>query len=579
MAGHHATTPAGPLFDYGGHPHDRAYFARYRRSLRRRLLVAYLAPLLVLSLFFHYQYITTMEEGVYNHLQAVAENQRNTVDLFLQERVSNLRNNFQHDTPDIPPPPGAIEIVLRNLRQASPTFVDAGLFGPDGTLVSYAGPHAFLRGKNYAGERWFRQLVDHEKSFTISDVYLGFRGKPHFIIAVRREVDGRPWILRASVDPEKFGEFVRSSHLVEEAESFIVNDRGERQTLSEHETGGTLEGVDLSPSPASPAHVAVSTAGGIEALNAVSWLNEHTWAVVVRVPSAQAFAPLRQARLFLVILMLIALVLIVVLVDGSTRRLVGRLEASDSDVELLRRQLFNAAKLASVGEMAAGVAHEINNPLAIIHEEASLLKDLSDPQFGQRVDAAELRERLDAIIAATLRGRTITRNLLAFSREHDAAVDWVDLHAVVEQVLVTKALEFRVSNIELQTAFAPSLPKVQVNRNQIEQVLYNLLNNARDAIGRDGRIAIRTRVDEREIQLDIEDTGCGMSEEQTEKVFFPFYTTKQVGKGTGLGLSISYGIMRSFGGRIEVKSQVGKGSTFTLVLPVRAREPRDPGPA
>jgi two-component system NtrC family sensor kinase len=214
-----------------------------------------------------------------------------------------------------------------------------------------------------------------------------------------------------------------------------------------------------------------------------------------------------------------------------------------------------------------------------------------DPQFAQEVDLNEFRERLDAIIETTLRGRNITRNLLAFAREHEPVLEWLDVNALIDKVLNIKDLEFRISNIDICRRFDDSLPKVLLNANQMEQVLFNLLHNARDAIERDGKITVQTQLKVNskrgsgvlgfktpepnlgcEILIDVEDTGCGMSEEQMEKIFFPFYTTKGVGKGTGLGLSISYGIMRSFGGRIEVKSLVGRGTTFTLVLPVRDGE-------
>jgi len=554
----------GPLY-------GRDFFLQYRRRLRWRLLAVYVPPLLLLSAFFHYQYATTIEQGVYNHLKSVAENQRNTVDLYLQERVSNLASRFRPGNLSIPPSPGEIERALKDLRSDSPAFTDVGLFDPDGILVSYAGPYPFLLRRNYAGEGWYRELRSQPKDSVISDVYLGFRGEPHFIIAVRQMVEGRAWVLRASVDPEKFGEFVQSSHLVEEAEAYIINQKGERQTISARDPGPQPESSFV-PDRTSDTRVTIATVGGEECLHAVAWLNETDWAVVVRVASNRAFAPLRRARTALACLTLAALVLIVIFVNRSTRKVVDRLEASNTDKESLRRQLFHAAKLASVGEMAAGVAHEINNPLAIIHEEASLMKDLMDPQFGQKVDLDEFRERLDAIVEATMRGRTITRNLLAFSREHAPALEKVNLHAVIDKVLAIKDLEFRVSNIEVCRDFDERLPEALVNSNQMEQVLYNLLHNARDAIGRDGRVTVRTRLEGREIQIDVEDTGCGMNEQELEKIFFPFYTTKGVGKGTGLGLSISYGIMKSFGGRIEVKSRPGQGATFSLSLPVRERE-------
>jgi two-component system NtrC family sensor kinase len=545
----------------------RDYFVQYRRGLRWRLLVAYVSPLLLLSVFFYYHYAATIEDGITNHLKSVAENERNTVDLYLQERVANLASSFRPDNLSIPPAAGEIDRVLQDLRFGSPAFTDLGLFDPAGIMLAYAGPYPHLLGRNYAAETWYRQLLDQNKDFVISDVYLGFRGEPHFIIAVRRRVAGRVWILRASVDPEKFGEFVRSSHLVTEAEAYVINQKGERQTISVREPAAPLHSSFV-PQRTPETEVKVAAFGGQDSLYAAAWLTEHDWAVVVRVPSDRAFAPLRRARTVLAGVTLLTLVLIVLFVNRSTRKVVDRLEASDTDKEKLRRQLFHAAKLASVGEMAAGVAHEINNPLAIIHEEASLLKDLMDPQFGQQLKPDEQRERLDAIIQATLRGRTITRNLLAFAREHDPVLESIDINAIIDRVLAIKDLELRVCNIEVRRDFAEQLPVVLGNTNQMEQVLYNLLHNARDAIERDGRITLRTRLQGRFVQVDVEDTGCGMSEEQMEKIFFPFYTTKEVGKGTGLGLSISYGIIKSFGGSIEVKSRLGKGTTFSLRIPV-----------
>jgi two-component system NtrC family sensor kinase len=534
-------------------------------------MVAYVAPLLFLAVFFHYLYSATMEEGINNHLKSVAENQRNTVDLFLQERVSNLRNMLRAGGLSIPPEPGEIEKALQELRLDSPTFVDVGLFGPDGILKSYAGPYTELPGRDYSREGWFKRLAGMKGDFIISDVYLGFHVKPHFITAVRRDFNGSIWTLMASLDPEKFGEFVRSSHLVKEAEAFIINSKGERQTVSGREHGPVF-GAAAAPRYSADTHVFTADTGGQKSLNAVAWLNQNDWAVIVSVPRDMAFAPLRRVTLILGLVVMAALVLIVILVERSSRKLVDRLEDSDTDKERLRRQLFNAAKLASVGEMSAGVAHEINNPLAIIHEEASLMRDLLDPQFGQTIDPSDFRERLGAIIEAALRGGTITRNLLAFSREHEPVLERQDISEILEKTLAFKETEFRVSNIEIVRNFEADLPKVLVNRNQMEQVLYNLINNARDAIGRDGKVTFRIRRAGREVQVDVEDTGCGMSDEQMEKIFFPFYTTKEVGKGTGLGLSISYGIIKSFGGRIEVRSKVGEGTVFTLALPIRERE-------
>ena len=552
-------------------PHDHGYYEQLRRRLRWQLLFAYCAPLGILALYFHVQYSVTLGDRIYNHLRSLAENQRNTADLFVQERVANIRNAFHPDTLNIPPTIDDMDRALAELTRASPAFVDLGIFNPDGNLLAYAGPYPFLRGRDYSAEGWYRQLLTGASDYVVSDVYLGFRGKPHFIVAVRRNVNDRTWVLRASVDPDKFGEFVGSSAILEGAQAYIVNAKGQSQTVS-------LEGhpeLKVGPLPlrAGTTSIAEIEVGGKSYLRAIAWLTVNDWALVVQVPAAQAFAPLRRARVALVAIMALTLAFIVGVVVRSTRKLVGRIEAAHEAQRSLTVHLFNAAKLASVGEIAAGVAHEINNPLAIIYEEASLMTDLLDPSFGQQPDMAEFRERLGAIQVASLRGRDITRKLLAFSRQDEPELELVKLESVLERVLKVKEVDLRTSNIEVREEFARDVPEVVASANQLEQVLLNLVNNARDAIGRSGRITLRSRVENGWVQLDIEDTGHGMTPEVLSKVFFPFFTTKGVGKGTGLGLSISYGIIKSMGGRIEVQSRVGTGTTFTLFFPLPRSTP------
>jgi two-component system NtrC family sensor kinase len=142
------------------------------------------------------------------------------------------------------------------------------------------------------------------------------------------------------------------------------------------------------------------------------------------------------------------------------------------------------------------------------------------------------------------------------------------LNEVICRVVASRERTFELSEIEVVRELAPDLPKVLVQPNQMDQVILNLLNNARDAIGKEGTITVTTRVKEGEVVTSVQDTGCGISEAQMPQIFFPFYTTKGVGKGTGLGLSISYGILKSFDGRFEVESEVGKGSRFIIYLPV-----------
>lgn len=545
--------------------HDRVYFARLRRKLRWQMLFAYLTPLILISVVFHLQYNTTLREGIDNHLKSIADHQRNIVDLYLRERVANLRSAFRFGAPAIVEDRVDMRKLLGDLQQESPAFVDVGLFDSGGKLVAYAGPHKSLIGKNYSGESWWRRLQGQKRAHLISDVYLGFRRRPHFVIAVRHVLGGRQWTIRASVDPKRFSEFVRRSYLIKNSDALIVNAQGKRQTIRRR-VNGSSQAIHV-PKRNPTCQVQEVTFRGRSYVTAYAWLTEHDWVLVVRVPESAAYAPLRRATYLLIGAILLAVLLIVVLVMRNSGRMVRKLEQADLARADLRGQLFHAAKLASVGEMAAGVAHEINNPLAIIYEETGMMKDSLDPQFALKVDLDDFAERLDAIEEAALRGRSITRKLLAFARQHESGVEPTDLNVLLERVLKVKDTEFKVSNIETELQLEPDLPEVQINRNQLDQVVINLLNNAKDAMVDGGRITIKTRSDANTVGFEIQDSGCGMTSEQLENAFFPFYTTKDVGKGTGLGLSISYGIVSSMDGSIDVDSEVGRGTTFTVSFP------------
>jgi len=556
--------------------HDRAYFARLRRRLRWQMLLVYLTPLILVSVVFHLQYNATLREGIDNHLKSIADHQRNIVDLYLRERVSNLRSAFRSGAHAITGDKVNMRKLLLDLRQESPAFVDVGLFDPGGKLIAYAGPYKSLIGKNYSDESWWRRLHQRKQAHIISDVYLGFRRRPHFIIAVRHQFIGQQWTLRASLDPKRFSEFVRSSYMIKTSDAMIVNAQGKRQTIHPEAIAST-ETIRV---PARTRHCRVdeTTVHGRSYVTAYAWLTEHDWVLVVRVPESDAYAPLRRATYFLVGAALVALLLIVVVVMRNSGRLVGKLEQADLARADLRGQLFHAAKLASVGEMAAGVAHEINNPLAIIYEETGMMKDSLDPQFAQKVDLDDFAERLDAIEEAALRGRSITRKLLAFARQHESGAEPTDLNLLLERVLLVKETEFKVSNIETLFDLEPELPAVKVNRNQLDQVVLNLMNNAKDAMVDGGLITLRTYSGADAVSFEIRDTGCGMTGEQLENAFFPFYTTKEVGKGTGLGLSISYGIVSSMGGNIDVDSEVGRGTTFSVSFPRTDSDDDQPKP-
>jgi two-component system NtrC family sensor kinase len=228
-----------------------------------------------------------------------------------------------------------------------------------------------------------------------------------------------------------------------------------------------------------------------------------------------------------------------------------------------------SSKLASIGRLAAGVAHEVNNPLAIINEKAGLIKDLAEftPDFPQKDRLVPLT---GAILQSVDRCRTITQRLLGFARRMDVSVQMLSLNEVIEEVLGFLEKEALHRNIDLQLNLVQDLPRIASDRGQLQQVFLNILNNAFDAVQDGGRVAITSfEVDVDTVGVTIQDNGQGMSQETMAHIFEPFFTTKK-GYGTGLGMSITYGIVKKLGGDIKIKSQLGAGTTFTVFLPKKA---------
>ncbi len=237
-------------------------------------------------------------------------------------------------------------------------------------------------------------------------------------------------------------------------------------------------------------------------------------------------------------------------------------------------QLIQAAKLASIGELAAGVAHELNQPLMVIRLNAQLLmRNLRKNALGRD----EQMKQLDPIERNTKRMMNIINHLRTFSRQAQIEFSPQDVNKIIEGAFLMLGEQLRLHNIEVNNNLSPNLPKVLGNANQIEQVFLNLLTNARDAIEAKGargsrRIEIVTQISDKNnecVEILFKDNGEGISKDTLENVFDPFFTTKDVGKGTGLGLSISYGIIQDHQGEIEMVETGPEGTTCRIRLPIK----------
>jgi two-component system NtrC family sensor kinase len=231
---------------------------------------------------------------------------------------------------------------------------------------------------------------------------------------------------------------------------------------------------------------------------------------------------------------------------------------------------MRSAKLASVGELATGLAHEINNPLAIISAERTNLSDVVQTAQLQEAERGELQESIDRIRRQVERCSSITAKMLQFGRKNESQPMLSNIGPAIHEVARLLHRQAAVRNVDLQVSVAPDLPPVFADLIELEQVLVNLINNSMHAMKDGGQISIAAKRSADEVTLSVRDEGAGIPIDDLDRIFQPFFTTKPVGEGTGLGLSVCYGIVRSWGGVITADSAVGRGTTMTIRLPIPA---------
>jgi len=240
-------------------------------------------------------------------------------------------------------------------------------------------------------------------------------------------------------------------------------------------------------------------------------------------------------------------------------------------------RLLQSEKQASVGRLAAGVAHEINNPLTGVLTFTRILlrsRDIGDKNLSH----------LQKIAESTVRVKKIVKGLLDFSRQTELDREPTEINRLIRTVISAMENQALIKGVSIQFNSGEDLPMLTLDRNQLQSVLINLIINALDAMEHGGNIMISTGISlsasdtgTKGVEIAVTDTGCGISAEDLDKLFEPFFTTKEVGKGTGLGLAVSYGIVQRHGGTIRVQSEVGRGSTFTIWLPVEKQSGKDEG--
>jgi len=551
---------------------DERYYRSLRRNMALAIMIVSAIPLILISAITRHYFQVSYRDAVLNNSKLRITKHRQLIENFLTERIGALRVQAKSFTFDQLSDSAFLRDRLAVLQEEyGPSFMDLGLVNGDGRQIAYAGPYK-LQNADYSEAEWFKNALGRD--YYVSDVFYGLRGFPHLALAVRQEKGGEKWILRATVNFESFKTLVENMGSGPAGIAFILNKDGQLQTGMP--SAATLPKDDYlnflgsKSGPDDEVGIVQKFDGEVsDTMDLMTRLNGGAWILVHHQRAEEAYAELYAARRSAIVVFLIGIIGIAVGSIFISERMVKHIAQEAQEKQTINQQLIEAGKLASLGELAAGVAHEVNNPLGIMLQEAGWMQDLlEDEDLQSWPNIGEFNKSLNRMQTQGRRCKEITHKLLSFARKTDPTVKTTQLNELIKEVVDLCQQRAHYSNVQVSTNLQDDLPLVNVSPSEVQQVLLNLMNNSLDAMGdKGGNIGVTSRVDDNNVIVDVADNGPGIPEANLLRVFEPFFTTKPVGQGTGLGLSICYGIVKKMGGDIRVESELGVGTTFHVYFP------------
>jgi two-component system NtrC family sensor kinase len=541
-------------------------YGRLRNAIIATTLCFAILPMLVVGVVIPIQFTGLYHEKTVREVENVARSKGRTIDIFLEERISQLKSLAEIFSYEELTGPDKLSGLLRVLKANSQSYVDLGVIAMDGSHVAYAGSYD-VRDANYKNEPWFAEVM--RRGVFVSDVFLGFRQFPHIIIAVMKEEGERSWILRATIDSAVFTSIVQGSQLSANGDAFVVNKQGQLQTGS-HLAGELMSKIAVEW-PRRGAGVSEEALHGKNMLVAKIPLDNAPWMLVVAEDPSEHVSLLTKARLMAAIVIIIGLAAISVGAWLTTRLIINKLIEADRQKAAYDASILQSSKMAALGKLAAGIAHEINNPLMLIREHAGWIRDLLEDEKPETMQHHSEMENAAVKVEQNVdRAKSITHRLLGFARRIDPTSESLPLNPIVDQAIAFLQNEATFRGITIERNFAEGDLRVSTDVGQLQQVILNILDNAIDAVGQGGKVWVSTRLGEDGMaQVLLHDNGEGIPEDRIGQIFDPFFTTKKVGEGTGLGLSICYSIMEGLGGSICAHNHPDGGAEFVVSMPVK----------
>ncbi|MFO7886467.1 MAG: ATP-binding protein [Desulfobacteraceae bacterium] len=548
---------------------SKAMYREFKRKMVMLTLLISIVPLILLGYTIYYEFAKIYNDRNKQHIASRIKACVQSLDLFLEERQVILSTLAKSGSLGFYNKKANLRELFETINtQTGGGLIDLGVIDSSGDHLAYIGPYN-LEGLNYKDQEWFNQTMI--KGLYISDVYMGYRQLPHFVLAVKSRDNDENWILRATIDPEVFVRIVKTAQTGNTGDAFIINQEGILQSPSRFKTNKILEpsGIETDRFGSGVTFLSNDPFGKNRFIHAGMWLNHHKWLLVVTQNTNENLLYVSALKQENFIIFFTALLAIVATTIAATGFSVSKLQERDKKLDEMNAQLIQTDKLAALGKMAAGVAHEINNPLGIISNKAGWMKTLLEEEtFQKSENFQEYYDAVEKIEEHVERAGKVTHNMLGFARSMEPSMERININEVITQTLQFLDHHARINNIKIEKSFDDSIPDIKSDRSQLQQVFLNIINNAVDAIDKEGFIFVTTFKDADKIIVTIKDTGQGLPENIVNKIFDPFFTTKEKGHGTGLGLSITHRIIEQLGGRISVKSKVNQGTTFTIVFPL-----------
>lgn len=490
-------------------------------------------------------------------MEAALENRRSALSFILSE---NSYKELADDT--------ALAKILGRLQDAFGGFVDLGIVDSGGKQLFYSGPYD-LKGRNYKEQRWFHEAL--LRGMCISEVFMGYRNFPHFVIALRQKKNGGgAFMFKTTLDMKLLDSRIYDLELDRDTDVFLVSKDNILQTPSVF-YGPALQKADIEIPPHSRTTEVIEEIrrNGKWMTLGFAYIETTPFILAVVKQHAHPFAGWLDRRSSMFRFLVISAVLIVVVSIFISNRFIKKLREADARRAKAFHDLEYTNKLATIGRMAASVAHEINNPLAIINEEAGLIRDIAT--FENLPQKEKILKPVNSIQKSVDRCSEVTHRLLGFARRMDVRLEPIALGDLLKEVVSFQKTEIAHRNINIEYEFADGMSPIVSDRGKLQQVFINIISNALAAVKDGGKIRIRAApVDKKHQAVVINDNGTGISEEDLGHIFEPFYSTKGW-FGTGLGLSITHDIVSKLGGTIEVQSELGRGTAFIVTLPIKSK--------